>query len=460
MDFAVAFFVFLGSMTVSMVMNISVVVPLLIGFVLFYGVGYCRGNSIGQLAEMAKDGVRTSMVVIKLLLMIGCITSLWRACGTIPAFLYYGISLVTPRSFILIAFLLTAVLSYLLGSSFAVIGTAGVLLMILGDIGGVNLPLVAGAVMSGSYFGDRTSRVSSSMFLTATMAHVDKDDYADVLFKTGIVPFVITTVIYGVLSFNNPLTEVNSEVLDSLYNSFHISFWSFVPALLLLILPWFKIGMAKTLFVTIALSVIVGAVVEGLSANEMAVFILTGYEATEGPLGDTLNGGGIVSMGKIICVIVISASYAGLFEATKMLDPVKDKVVEFAGRFGNLAASLMVSVTTILIFCNQTIPIIMTSYMTENVYKASKLKADNMEGCNEYQIPLMEMASDIGNTLITLCATVPWSVACIVPLLMLGSGPEAVPWSFFLWLNPLCYIFTKKFFVKKLKMDEYKRPER
>lgn len=454
MDFAVAFFVFLGSMIFSMIMDVSIVIPLLIGFFLFYGVGYRRGNSIRQLAEMAKDGMRTSMVVIKLLLMIGCITSLWRACGTIPAFLYYGISLVTPKSFILISFLLTALLSYLLGSSFAVIGTAGVLLMILGDLGGVYLPLVAGAVMSGSYFGDRTSRVSSSMFLTATMAHVDKDDYATVLLKTGAIPFIITTIVYGILSFKNPLTEVNSEVLNSLDASFNISFWSFIPALVLLILPWLKVNMANTLFTTIALSVIVGAVVEGLSADEMARFVLTGYEAASGPLGDTLNGGGIISMGKIICVIVISASYAGLFEATKMLDFVKEKVVTFATRFGNLAASLLVSITTIVIFCNQTIPIIMTSYMTENVYRAAKgkvFKEDNTP------IPLMEMASDIGNTLITLCAAVPWSVACIVPLLMLGSGPEAIPWSFFLWLNPLCYIFTKKFFMKKLEIDKYEK---
>ena len=448
MDFAIVFFLFLGSMIISMIMDISVIVPLLIGFVLFYGVGFKRGNSISDLMVMAKDGVKTSMAVIKILLMIGCLTSLWRACGTIPAFLYYGISLVTPKSFILIAFLLTALLSYLLGSSFAVIGTAGVLLMILGDIGNVNLALVAGAVMSGSYFGDRTSRVSSSMFLTATMAHVDKDKYANLLLKTGAVPFIITTGIYFILSLKNPLAVVSDEILNGLYSSFNISFWSFIPAIALLILPWFKVGMTKTLLSTIVLSILVGTMAEGLNINELVNFVLTGYVGAPGPLGDILDGGGIISMGKIICVIVISASYAGLFEATKMLDPVKDKVVLVSKKFGNLAASLLVSTATVFIFCNQTIPIIMTSYMTEKVYTTKKVENVTVADREITKVPLMEMASDIGNTLITTCAVVPWSVACIVPLLMLGSGTEAIPWSFFLWLNPICYIFTKRFFKK------------
>ena len=440
MDFAIAFFIFLIGMIGSMIMDISVVVPLLIGFVVFYGVGYHRGYSVAKLIDMAKDGARTSMVVIKLLLMIGCITALWRACGTIPAFLYYGISMVTPKSFILISFLLTSLLSYLLGSSFAVIGTAGVLLMILGNLGGVMPALVAGAVMSGSYFGDRTSKVSSSMFLTATMAHVDKNDYANVLLKTGSVPFILSTILYGILSILNPLNSVNKEILDGLYNSFHISFWSFVPAIALLILPWFKIGMEKTLLVTIVLSLAVGGAVEGLTANQMALFVLTGFEAAPGPIGDILDGGGIIAMGKIIIVILISSAYAGLFEATKMLDPVKEKVSVLAARLGNLAAILVVSTVAIVIFCNQTIAIIMTAYMMEDVYKKGR-------ETNE-QMPEMEMASDIGNTLITTCAVVPWSVASIVPLLMMGSGPEAIPWSLFLWLNPICYIFTKRLFRK------------
>ena len=451
MDFAIVFVLFLGTMLISMLMDINVIIPLLIGFVLFYGVGFKRGNSIAQLMVMAKDGIKTSMGVIKILLMIGCLTSLWRACGTIPAFLYHGISLVTPKSFVLIAFLLTALLSYLLGSSFAVIGTAGVLLMILADIGGVNSALIAGAVMSGSYFGDRTSKVSSSMFLTATMAHVDKDQYANLLLKTGSVPFILSTIIYWVLSIKNPLSVVSDDILDGLYSSFNISFWSFIPAIALLFLPWFKIGMTKTLIATIVLSLVVGATVEGLSINDMAIFILTGYEGGPGPLGDILDGGGIISMIKIIGVIIISASYAGLFEATKMLEPVKDKVVLIADQFGNLAASLLVSTATVLIFCNQTIPIIMTSYMTEKVYKSDKVKEIHVADRTIKQVPLMEMASDIGNTLITTCAVVPWSVACIVPLLMLGSGPEAIPWSFFLWLNPICYIFTKRFFGKHFK---------
>ena len=91
-----------------------------------------------------------------------------------------------------------------------------------------------------------------------------------------------------------------------------------------------------------------------------------------------------------------------------------------------------------MIFCNQTIATILSEQLLGDMYKKRGASSQ-------------ELASDIGNSLITICGMIPWSIACAVPLSMLDVGIGAIPFGVFLWLNPLCYIFTKKIFFGKSK---------
>lgn len=108
-----------------------------------------------------------SMIVLRILFFIGLLTGLWRSCGTIAFFIYHGIRVITPSLFILVAFLLTVLLSYALGTSFGVASTAGVVLMALARSGGVSEAVTAGVILSGIYFGDRGAPTSSCASLVA-----------------------------------------------------------------------------------------------------------------------------------------------------------------------------------------------------------------------------------------------------------------------------------------------------
>ena len=131
MDLLLAFAVFLGGIFLCMALDWSLAIGLALGLVCFSLVARRRGNPWREVAAMAGQGVRTAMVVLRVLLVIGCLTGLWRASGTIAFFVYTGLKLITPHIFLLAAFLLSTVMSLTFGSAFGVAGTAGVVLAVM-----------------------------------------------------------------------------------------------------------------------------------------------------------------------------------------------------------------------------------------------------------------------------------------------------------------------------------------
>lgn len=436
MDLIIAFGVFMVLMIVCIAMNLSVVIALIGGFICFFAVAVARKYKPRHVFKMSLEGVKTSWVVLKLLFLIGCLTALWRASGTIAFFVYYGMDIITPQAFIIIAFLLTALMSYFLGSSFGVTSTAGVMLMILARSGGVNEFITAGAILSGAYFGDRSSPVSSSAFLTATMSGVSPEENKKWLLKTGVFPLGVTGIIFTVLSFKNPISGVSQSVMESLSGTYDISLWAAVPAIVLLVLPWMKVSVSNTILISAITSFVVAVIFQNQSPAALVTYMVTGYELDSAALGDVMAGGGVISMVEVMIVVILSSSYAGIFEETGMLNSLKDKMDKAATKIGLFGLQLVFSVLSVMIFCNQTIATILSVQLLGDTYKRKGAS-------NE------ELAMDIGNSLITICGLVPWSVACAVPLSMLDIGNGAIPWCIFLYMNPICYIFTKRLFFKK-----------
>ena len=149
---------------------------------------------------MAWEKGRQSLLVLRILFLIGAITGLWRSSGTIAYCIYHGVRLITPGLFLFIAFLLTAALSYALGTSFGVASTAGVIFMALARSGGVNEALAAGAILSGVYFGDRCSPVSSSANLVAVVTGTTLYRNVRRMFLTALPATALTALLYLWLS--------------------------------------------------------------------------------------------------------------------------------------------------------------------------------------------------------------------------------------------------------------------
>lgn len=431
----VAFILFILGMAVVLVTNQSMIWALLFGLVMFTLIGLKKLNmkpaeGIKELAVWSWSSIKDSLVVIEVMFVIGFITAAWRVSGTITVFVYYGMKIIVPPLFLIVAFLLSCLLSYALGTSFGVAGTLGVIFMALARSGGVNPAIAAGVIISGIYFGDRASPVSSSANMVAGITGTDILTNVKLMMKTGILPFTITLVAYIAISFFNPISHIDESVIKSFEESFTLSPWSFVPAVIMLLLPLVKVGIIPSIIASVISSVVVGCFVEKVAFLDILKTLIFGYNSLDNGLGAILNGGGMLSMMEVVIILSISCAYSGIFNRTDMLKSLLDKIEDACSKLGRFQVTLLVSLLTSMIFCNQTIASLMCNDLLTKPY-------ENTGGSRQ------ELAIDMENTVIIVVGLVPWAIACTVPLTFLGVGMEALPWAAYLYLVPLCYIFTK-----------------
>lgn len=435
MDLIIAFVIFIAAMLASLIWNGPMVAPLLVGFLCFFAVGLHRGFTPKELGKMAWAGGKDSLVVVKVLVLIGLITALWRSAGTITFFVYYGIRIITPSLFIVITFLLACLLSYALGTSFGVAGTVGVIFMALARSGDVNEIITAGAVLSGVFFGDRGSPVSSSALLVAAVTRTNIFDNVKAMMKTVLLPLLLSIAIYTVLSLQNPIGSVNEDILRALENDFAISLWLVIPAILMLILPLFRINVMICMTASIIAGFLITVLVQGTPIIETLKLSIAGYSVKSESLGTILSGGGVLSMVEVCAIVFISCSFSGIFSGADLLRTIQDALEKSMDKLGKFGAMLLVSVGTTAVFCNQTIASIMCSDLMGKPYKSRGGDA-------------FELAVDIENSVIIISPLIPWCIASTVPLGMLGVGMGALPYAVLLYLVPLCYIFTKGIWFK------------
>ena len=431
MELYIAFIVFITSMLIAIITGKSMILALLIGLVAFLTVGKMRGYSLKSMGEMSIEANKSSLVVIKVMLIIGVLTAVWRVSGTITIFVYYGMKIIMPPIFLLVTFLLCCLLSYAIGTSFGVAGTVGVIFMALARSGGVDPFMTAGVVMSGVYFGDRCSPVSSSANMVAGITGTKIYDNVKLMFKTGALPFVIALITYIVLSATNPITSVDQNMIQTFESEFNISMWSFLPAVLVIGMPLLKISVVKAMMASIVSAAIIAWLVQGVDITEVLKICILGYESSSTGLGAILNGGGLVSMLEIVVILIISSSYSGIFSGTKMLDTLQEKIGNACNRVGRFAIMVAMSIAMASIFCNQTIGTLMCADLMRKPY---------IDGGGDNT----ELAIDLENSVILIACFIPWSIGCSVPLLMLGVDFRALPFAVFMYLVPICYLFTKK----------------
>ena len=424
MSVAVVFIIFLICMAVSLSLGLSMIFPLLVGLVLFCALAVRKGFTIKELAAVSKDSLHDSFIVVGILILVGCLTGLWRACGTIAYFVTVGVSMMPPKLFILAAFLLNAAMSYAFGTSFGVTATAGVIIMSIARAGGVNPVLAGAAVMSGVYVGDRGSPAASSANLVAVLTHTDMRSNVRRMFRTSIIPFIICCVFYLLLSFFYPMERADAEVLGKLAQEFNLSWFCLIPAVLMIILPFCRVSIRLSMAVSMAASFVIGVSVQKLSVLSCLKFMLFGFAPRNAELSSMLSGGGIISMLEICVILLISGSYGGIFRATGLLQPLTGALEKLADKTGRFAAMLVLGAGVCAVFCNQTIGVIMQNQLSSTLY------GDSEEEKNEKMI-------DIENSAILIAGLVPWCIACSVPLAMLGVGYKAIPFSMYLWLVPL-----------------------
>lgn len=409
----------------------SVIYALLFGLFIFCVYAHRKGFSLMEIIRMLINGIKKVRNILIIFVLIGCLTGIWRICGTIPYIVYHAVKLIIPQYFILCAFLLCSVLSYLTGTSFGTVSTMGVICMMLGRAAGVpELPL-GGAILSGCFFGDRCSPMSSSALLVADLTKTDIFENIKTMFRTAMVPFIVTCVVYF-LQGSGKVSPSDGRSVDIFRESFALTWPVLIPAALTFALCLFRVEVKITMAVSILTGILLCLTVQKMPIGEVLHVLVMGFFPENNPeLQRMLGGGGIQSMVHVGIIVCLSSSFSGIFERTGLLDGMSVQVERTAARITDYGAFLLTAVLTSMLSCNQTLATILTDQMAANVAPAARMRASWLE-----------------DTVIVISPLVPWSIAGAVPLAAIGAPDQSLLFACYLYLIPLWNFFRPHFFEK------------
>ena len=423
--------------------NIFLGYGLTLSLILFSLVGLKRDKSLKDLIKLYIFESKRSLPIIHILLLISVLISTWLCCGTIPSIVYYSLKYINPNLFILFCFLISAITSFLIGTSFGTVSSIGIPLVIIAQASNLNLNIVGGAIMSGAYFGDRCSPLSSSLLLLCNLTKVELFNYVKKVFIFGIIPTIISILFYLFFSLKNPLTFVDNSLSLALFDNFHINVFLLIPAIIIVILSLKKVPITKSITFSIVAAILISLIVQKTNFYGLFKYMIFGYE-TSSSLSSIIKGGGIISMLKTCYIIIISCCLTGFFSGLNIFYNFKKSLEKITLNRSNLfIITLVLGLIVAAIGCSQTIAFILTLEILRDTYK-------NYE--NE------DIAMEFSNSAIVTSALIPWCIAALVPTSVLSiSNYQFIPYAIFLYIVPLChlcyYIYLDYFKDKSLNKE-------
>ena len=427
----VAILLFSMSLIVCLLLKLSVVYALIIGYIIFISYGLIKGYSLKVLIKKSFEGIMTVKNILLVFILIGMITALWRASGTIAFIVYMGSKLISPSILILLTFLLCSILSVLIGTSLGTAATMGVICASIGKAMGVNPYYIGGAVLSGIYFGDRCSPMSTSALLITELTKTNLYTNIKLMIKTSIIPFIVTCLFYLFLGFKSKVSNISVDVTEIFKQNYNLNMLVIIPAILIVILSILKINVKKTMLISIVVSFIISMFIQKETVVSLIKYCIFGYNNSNQKLNLMMKGGGILSMVSVSLIVGISSSYSGIFKETRMLVSLKEYLKLFSKKTSNYFVIFLSSIVSGTIACNQSLGTILTN-----------------ELCGEL-VEKQKMAIILENTVILLVGLIPWNIAMDVPLKAIGVGFMSGLFAFYLYFLPLWNLFLD--FIKERK---------
>ena len=419
----VAILLFSLSLIFCLFLKYSVIYALIVGYIIFVTYGLIKGHDLKVLIKKSFEGVLTVKNILLVFVLIGMITALWRASGTIAFIVYMGSKLISPSILILLTFLLCSILSFLIGTSLGTAATMGVICVSIGKAMEINPYYLGGAVLSGIYFGDRCSPMSTSALLITELTKTNLYTNIKLMFKTSIIPFVTTCLFYLFLGLKSSTSPVSIDTTNIFKENYNLNIVVIVPAILIIILSLFKVNVKKTMLVSIVISFIIAMFFQKESVTSLINYCVYGFHHSNEKLNLIMKGGGILSMLNVGLIVAISSSYSGIFKETKMLVLMKKYLKEFSEKTSNYFVIFLSSIISGAIACNQSLGIILT-----------------YELCEELE-DKQNMAIILENTIILLAGLIPWNIAMAVPLKTVDIGLMSGLFAFYLYFLPLWNLF-------------------
>lgn len=429
-------------------------------------VGACIAFCIGIKWKEIQDGIIKNIGIatpsIIILLLIGALAGTWMVSGVVPAMIYYGLEFLSPKFFLMLSVVICAIVSVVSGSSWSTIATIGVALLGIGNAMGFNPALVAGAVISGAYFGDKVSPLSDTTNLAPAMANVDLFIHIRYMMFTTVPSIVITLILFLIIGFtNNNTLEAESilQVQEAIKEHFTITPWLFlVPVLLFMLIskkvPAIPAIFAGTIiggiFAVIFQSDIIYQLSESTSYLQASydvvvksIFTSTSIPVSNENIQDLLSTNGMAGMLNTIWLILTAMVFSGVLEASGILKKITASMLKAVNSTGSLVTTTVASCGFLNVTASdQYISIVVTGRMFSESYRKRNLKPE----------VLSRTLEDAGTVTSVL---VPWNTCGAAQAGALGVATAAfAPFCFFNILSPIVTITMAYLNIKIRKIDE------
>lgn len=419
--------IFCALLIICIITGKSILYALLAGLIIFGLYGKKQGYSWRQISRMALQGVWKVKNILLTFILIGMLTALWRQAGTIPAIICYTVHLIKPSTFLLMTFLLNCLISVLTGTALGTAATIGVVCATMASALGIPSWMTGGAILSGVYFGDRCSPVSTSALLVAELTETGIYTNIKNMIKSALAPFTITCILYLTVSIQLHGKTEMPDLGHAFGSEFRLSWIALLPAAVILLLSVVQAGVKIAMIASIVTAIPVCIGLQNMAFTELPELLLNGFHSTDVTVAAMLNGGGITSMLKVGAIVCISSSYSGIFQATGILNGFQKMVCLLADRTKPYFAVLVASILTSVMACNQTLAIMLTGQL-----------------CSRTEPDKLRFANNLEDSAVIIAPLVPWSIACAVPLTAAGAPGYSVLFAVFLYLLPLCDLVLKK----------------
>ncbi len=411
-------------------------IPILATAIVAAIVGMTSGYTWKEMEDAIVETIRVSMQAILILMIIGAVTGSWILSGTVPSMIYYGLQIISPGVFLVATTIICAIVSIATGSSWTTAGTVGIALIGIGEGLGIPLEIVAGAIISGAYFGDKLSPLSDSTNLAPAMAGSELVEHIRHMLYTTVPSFIIALILYGIIGMKYAGNSIDSQsikiILEGISSQFTVSPVLLVPPLLVIFMVVFKIPAIPGLIGGTAVGAIFAVIFQGANIGAIIDSVHYGFVSETGVAAvDTLlSRGGIDSMMWTISLIICAMCFGGIMEKTKMLEEIARKILTLAHSTGSVVLSaVLTAIACNFVAGDQYLSIVITGRMYKDVFEEKGLHPKN----------LSRVLEDSGTL---TSALVPWNTCGAFMYKTLGVHPFAyAPYAFLNLLNPLISIF-------------------
>jgi Na+:H+ antiporter, NhaC family len=440
--------------------QISLLLAAAFAGVLAMRLGYNWENIIDGIVS----SISSAMSAMLILLLIGSLSGTWLISGVVPAMIYYGLEILNPLIFLFAACLVCAIVSVATGSSWSTAATIGIALIGIGQTMGIHEGLVAGAIISGAYFGDKMSPLSDTTNLAPAMAGTDLFTHIRYLTYTAIPTFVITLIIFLVWGFTIDSTasvENVAIVQEAIAKKFNISLWLFIVPAVVIFLIVKKVAALPALLVGTLLAAVFALVFQPQIINEISGihnnYSLSGYKTfmlamyqkltitTGVELLDSeglLSSKGMTGMLNTVWLIICAMIFGGVMESCGMLKRIATSIISMAKSTVSLVAA---TAGTCIVFnvsaSDQYIAIVVPGRMFAETYRQRGLAPENLSRT-------LEGSGTVTSVLI------PWNTCGAYNAGVLGvSTMTYLPYAFFNLLSPFMVILITALNIKIARLN-------